>query len=158
MRRLLPILLAVLGLAVGLGAGFMLRPPPPDPVAEAPGAARPPPPIHGTPPPGTEVMRLPNQFLIPLIGDGRVRAMVVVGVALELLPGHTVDLPRHEARLRAVFLQLLFDYANLGGFDGVFTSGEQLNTLRRTLAEAARHELGDKLHDVLITELVRQES
>jgi flagellar protein FliL len=157
MRRLLPILLALLGLAAGLGAGFLLRPPAPEPVAEAPGGILPPPNLSA-PPPGTEVLRLPNQFLIPLIGEGRVRAMVVVSVALEVLPGHGIDLPRHEARLRSIFLQLLFDYANLGGFDGVFTSGEQLLTLRRTLSEAARQELGDKVHDILITELLRQES
>lgn len=101
---------------------------------------------------------MPNQFLIPLIAEGRVRAMVVVGLALDLLPGHGVDLQRHEARLRAVFLQVLFDHANLGGFDGVFTSGEALLGLRRTLLEAARLELGRHVHDVLVTELMRQES
>jgi len=157
MRRLLPLLLPLLALAIGLGAGWVLRPAPADPVVST-AAPPPPPPANGRPPQGAEVLRLPAQFLIPLIGEGRVRAMVVMGLALELLPGHGVDLPRHEARLRAVFLQILFDHANTGGFDGVFTSGEQLQGLRRTLLDAARFELGSKVHDVLITELVRQES
>jgi len=155
MRRLLPVLLALVGLGLGLGAGLMLRPAPP-PAAEPAIAAAPP--LYAPPPAQTEVLRLPSQFLIPLIGEGRVRAMVVLSVALELLPDHGVELQRQEARLRAVFLQLLFDYANLGGFDGVFTSGEQLLSLRRTLLEAARLELGSKVHDVLIVELLRQES
>lgn len=160
MRRLLPLLLALVGLAAGLGAGYAMRPPapPPEAQAEAAPAALPLPPGPDTPPPGTETLRLPNQFLVPLIEDGRVRAMVVISVAMELLPGHGIELHQHEARLRAVFLQLLFDYANLGGFDGVFTSGEQLLTLRRTLADAARHELGDKVHDILITDLMRQDN
>lgn len=158
MRRLLPILIALIALAAGIGAGHMLRPPPPapEPVAEiAQGLTvptRPPPPAE------TTVLRLPNQFLVPLIGEGRVRAMVVVGIALELLPGHGIEMQRDEPRLRATFLQLLFDYANLGGFDGVFTSGEQLLALRRTLLEAARDEFGETVHDVLVIDLVRQES
>ncbi len=153
MRKLLPVLLALLGLGGGIGAGLTLRPPPSAPEAAATAPAPPDP-----RPADTTVLRLPNTFLVPLIGDGRVRAMVVVGIALELLPGHTIDLQRDEARLRALFLQILFDYANLGGFDGVFTSGEQLVGLRRTLREAARAEIGASVHDVLIVDLLRQES
>lgn len=153
MRRLLPVLLALAGLIVGLGAGIALRPPPaPRPESETAALAFSPPPAQ------TEVLRLPNPFLVPLIGEGRVRAMVVVGVALELRPGHGIELGRDEPRLRALFLQLLFDFANLGGFDGTFTSGEQLLSLRRMLAEAARASFGPAVHDVLIVELLRQES
>lgn len=158
MRRLLPILIALVALAAGIGAGHMLRPPPhaPEPAPEsAQGLGTPPRPAA---PAETTVLRLPNQFLVPLIGEGRVRAMVVVGIALELLPGHGIEIQRDEPRLRATFLQPLFDYANLGGFDGVFTSGEQLLTLRRTLLEAARAEFGPSVHDVLVVDLVRQES
>jgi len=114
---------------------------------------------HYAPPPtDTETERLRNPFVVPLISEGRVRALVVIGLALEFELGHTFSMPDHEPRLRAVFLQLLFDHANLGGFDGVFTSGEALLALRRTLREAARTELGPKLYDVLITALVRQDS
>jgi flagellar protein FliL len=165
MRRLIPVLLALLGLAAGLGAGFVLRPAPPADAAATDLAAAPPPgsglqaPATLAPrPEGAEVVRVPNQFLIPLIGEGRVRAMVVLAVALELAPGHGLDMQRDEPRLRALFLQVLFDHANLGGFDGVFTSGEQLLALRRTLLETARSEFGSVVHDVLIVDLVRQES
>jgi flagellar protein FliL len=154
MRRLLPLLLGLLGLAAGVGAGLLLRPAPPAAEAEAMAEAQAPAPR----PTDTTVLRMPNPFLVPLIGEGRVRAMVVVSVALELLPGHTIDLQRDEARLRALFLQLIFDYANLGGFDGVFTSGEQLLTLRRTLREAAQAEFGPMIHDILLIDLLRQDS
>lgn len=159
MRRILPVILALLGLAGGIGAGHALRPmpPPPEGQAQAPVEGTPPAPNTGRPA-DTMVLNLPNPFLVPLIGEGRVRAMVVVSMALELLPGSPVDLQRDEARIRALFLQLIFDYANLGGFDGVFTSGEQLQTLRRTLREAARAEFGNSVHDVLITDLMRQET
>lgn len=155
MRLLLPLILAVLGLGLGLGAGWFLRPAPAVPEAAA---AEPGLPAPNRPPEGTEVLRLPNQFLVPLIGEGRVRAMVALGLALDLTVGHTLDLTRDEPRLRSVFLQILFDHANLGGFDGVFTAGEQLLALRRNLLEAARREFGAAVHDVLIIDLLRQES
>jgi hypothetical protein len=155
MRFLLPVLLALAGLGAGLGAGLILRPPA-GAAAPAEAAAVPDAPPRG--PGETTVLRLPNPFLVPLIGEGRVRAMVVVGIALELLPGHAIDLQRDEPRLRALFLQILFDYANLGGFDGVFTAGEQLLTLRRTLREAARAAFGAQVHDVLVVDLLRQET
>jgi flagellar protein FliL len=163
MRRLLPVLLALLGLAAGLGGGYLLRPAPPvaeaAPVVDEAATARGPAPVTLAPrPEGAEVVRLPNQFLIPLIGEGRVRAMVVIAVALELAPGHGLEMARDEPRLRAMFLQILFDHANLGGFDGMFTNGEQLLSLRRALLEAAQGAFGAVVHDILIVDLVRQET
>lgn len=181
MAKLLPILLLVLGLAAGAGAGYVLRPPP-EPAEHAADDA------HGGTPEGdhdiagighgavdphaaadaqghyapasgeTETVRLPNQFVVPLIVEGRVQAMVVIGLALELDAGHGFELARSEPRLRAVFLQLLFDHANIGGFSGIFTSGEALLSLRRILRDAARVEIGPEVHDILITELLRQDS
>jgi hypothetical protein len=152
MKKLLPLLLLLIGLGAGVGAGWVLRPQP-DPEAEAEHAEDAPPPVVAT-----QTVRLPNQFIVPLIEEGRVRAMVVIGLALELAEGNTFSLPDEEPRLRSVFLQRLFDHANLGGFDGTFTSGEVLLALRRILTEAAAPIIGPDLRDVLITELLRQES
>lgn len=151
MKKLLPAILALVGLLTGAGAGLALRPGT-ERGADDEVAA------HYSPAPAnTETLRLPGQFVVPILEDGRVRMMVVMSLALELAEGHTVSLQRQEARLRAVLLQVMFDHANTGGFEGVFTSGEVLLLLRRTLREAARAELGPALHDVLITELLRQE-
>lgn len=162
MKKLLPLVLLLVGLLGGASAGWVLRPPPdphPAPVVDAAPAASPPRDAAPTAAPGTtETLRLPNQFVIPLIAEGRVQAMVVIGLALELNLGHGVSLANDEARLRSLFLQRLFDHANIGGFDGVFTAGETLLALRRTLREAAQGLLGPSVHDVLITELLRQES
>ena len=153
MKKFLPFLLGLVGLLGGAAAGWFLRPLPDPANAAAPAV-----PQHYAPAPANTVtMRLPNQFIVPVIEQGRVRSMMVMSLALELVEDHGISLDRHEARLRAVFLQTMFDYANLGGFEGVFTSGEALLTLRRTLREAARQEMGPKVHDVLITELLRQE-
>lgn len=152
MKKLLPVILALIGLLAGAGAGWALRPGT-DRGTETENTA------HYTPVPAhTETLRLPGQFVVPLLEDGRVRSMVVLSLALELSEGHGVSLQRQEARLRAVLLQVMFDHANIGGFEGLFTSGEALLALRRTLRDAARAEIGTALHDVLITELLRQES
>lgn len=152
MKKLLPLLLLLIGLGAGAGAGWVLRPQP-DPEAQAARAEDTPPPVLAT-----QTVRLPNQFIVPLIEEGRVRAMVVIGLALELAEGNTFVLTDVEPRLRSVFLQRLFDHANVGGFDGQFTSGEVLLALRRILTEAATPVVGPSLRDVLITELLRQES
>lgn len=169
MRKLLPVLLLLLGLGAGLGAGWFLRPPPAPGALATDGTAPAAEPGHGAPTGieasqyrpdtgPTETVRLPNQFVVPVINDGRVEAMVVIGLALELTQGNDFSIADDEARLRAVFLQLLFDHANIGGFNGIFTSGEALLSLRRILREAAQRELGPEVTDVLITELMRQES
>lgn len=164
MKLLIPLLLALAGLAAGAGAGWYMRPPPPPAASAAPengaeGAAGM---AHAaTPRPestSSETLPMTGQFLVPLVAGGGMHAVVVIGLALELPTDHGVTLSRHEARLRAGFLQALFDHANLGGFEGVFTSGENLLNLRRRLRDIAREELGDTVRDVLITELMRQES
>lgn len=151
MKKLVPFFLLLIGLLGGAGAGWVLRP-----QSEADSAHSEPAPVAA--PVVTQTVRLPNQFIVPLIEDGRVRAMVVIGLALDLAEGHDFSLSDDEPRIRSVFLQRLFDHANVGGFDGIFTSGEVLLSLRRSLTEAARPIVGPLLQDVLITELLRQES
>ncbi len=152
-KLLLPVALGLAGLGIGAGAGWMMKP---DAAPEAAREGEVPAPVVR---PGTlDTLSMPNHFVVPVLVDGRVSAMVVLSLALELAEGHDVVLSRHEPRLRSVFLQVLFDHANLGGFEGVFTSGEALISLRRALRDAARAEFGPKLHDVLITEILRRES
>jgi flagellar FliL protein len=149
---IIPLVLGLAGLGLGAGAGYMLRPAPDDPT-ETTDSAPP-----STAPVTVETVRLPNQFIVPLINEGRVQAIVVVGLALDLAQGHGLAVHSVEPKLRSIFLQVMFDFAGQGGFSGQFTSGEHLLPLRRLLSEAARAELGPVLHDVLITELVRQDT
>jgi flagellar FliL protein len=153
-RKLLPILLALVGLGAGLGAGIFLRPPPADPAeaeAEAEHAAE----EEAAPP---DYVKLNNQFVVPLLSDGRVMSLVVLSLSLEVAQGHTEDVYSREPKIRDVFLQVLFDHANSGGFRGSFTDGSNLVVLRRALQEKAVAVLGDIVTDVLITEIARQDS
>lgn len=150
MRKILPVLLALIGLGLGIGAGLFLRPPPAD---EA--AAHPPPAEDVAEP---EYIKLANQFVVPVLDEGRVAAMVVMSLSLELAPGNAETAFAREPKIRDAFLQVLFDHANSGGFRGSFTDGANLVLLRAELKETAVLILGDVVSDVLITEIARQDS
>ena len=165
MRKILPIALALIGLGGGVGAGLFLRPegenPSPsgadehastDGHAGSDGADG-----HeeGT---GPEYVKLNNQFVVPVVTAGRVSAMVVLSLSLEVEPGSTEAVYEREPKLRDAFLQVLFDHANVGGFSGSFTDGSNLILLRTTLKEAAVLVLGTIVRDVLITDIARQDS
>jgi flagellar FliL protein len=173
LRKLFPVILGLAGLGVGVGAGIALRPEAgsgPEADAEANGAAAAP--SHdaeggeeatdsghaegeGS---GPDYVKLNNQFVVPVVRDGRVAAMVVLSLSLEVEPGNTEAVYQREPKLRDVFLQVLFDHANVGGFSGSFTDGSNLIVLRTSLKEAAALVLGTSVRDVLITDIARQDS
>lgn len=165
MGKLLPVLLALIGLGLGVGAGFALKPAPelatPNPCgdivpAESVSA-------HGTSEDmqgaetASDFVKLNNQFVIPVVDDGKVAALVVLSLSLEIAPGGNEVIYQREPKLRDAFLQILFDHANAGGFAGVFTDGSKLNALRMALRESAVKILGQTVKDILVTDLVRQD-
>lgn len=150
MKKLFPLLLALIGLGIGVGAGVLLRSAPAaenhTETAET---------EHKEPP---EYVKLSNQFVIPVVEDGQVAALVVVSLSLEVTTGSTETVFAREPKLRDVFLQVLFDHANAGGFRGSFTDGSNLVVLRQALKEVAMQVLGDIVTDVLIVDIARQDS
>lgn len=150
LRKLLPVLLLIIGAAGGGAAGLMLRP------AAAPEPAE----VQAPPEPAPrEYVKLPSQFVIPVMEGGRVGSLVVLTLSLEVPAGGTEAVFAREPKLRDVFLRVLFDHANAGGFRGTFTDGSTLVALRRALLEAARGAMGaEGVFDILITDIVRQDS
>lgn len=113
---------------------------------------------HGDGAAPPDYVRLNNQFIVPVVEEGRVSATVVLSLSLEVPAGGTEAVYAREPRLRDAFLRVLFDHANAGGFRGVFTDGANLVILRQALKEAARKVMGDEVMDVLISDLVRQDA
>ena len=93
-----------------------------------------------------------------MVESGQVAALVVVSLSLEVTAGSTETVFAREPKLRDVFLQVLFDHANAGGFRGSFTDGSNLIVLRQALKEVAMQVLGDMVSDVLIVDIARQDS
>lgn len=174
LRKLIPVILALLGLGAGVGAGYVLRPAPPPAEAAAEGGdaaeaeaghkAEGEAPAEGEASGeekeegGPEYVKLNNQFVVPVVEKGRVAAMVVLSLSLEVEAGNTEAVYKREPKLRDVFLQVLFDHANTGGFSGSFTDGSNLEVLRNSLKEAAALVLGKVVRNVLITDIARQDS
>jgi len=166
--KLFPILLALVGLAGGVGAGLFLRPAPAAEehaagadasAAEDEGHAESEDGEYSETEEGApEYVKLNNQFVVPVVEKGRVAALVVLSLSLEIEPGNTEAVYLREPKLRDVFLQVMFDHANTGGFSGSFTDGSNLIGLRTSLKEAAAQVLGLVVTDVLITDIARQDS
>lgn len=180
LKKLMPVVLALGGLGGGVGVGLALRPEPEEhaensePMADegehateaetsdtaAHAETESGEPAHGSEDAAhaLEYVKMSNQFVIPIVHDGRVVSMVVMSLSLEAKAGSTEAIYAKEPKLRDSFLQLLFDHANSGGFQGAFTDGANLIVLRRSLVEAAKEIMPDQITDVLISDLARQDS
>lgn len=167
-KILLPLVLLLVGIGSGIGAGIVLKSPEEETVAHVcdditeqhvaqttTHVA----PAH-TPNDETidrEYAEMSNQFLVPIIVDEKIQAMVVLSLSLEVLAGQKDDIFGAEPKLRDSFLDVLFSHANMGGFSGNFTSATNMRILRDELMRSAQSVMGEKISDVLIVDMLRQD-
>jgi len=151
-----PVIALVAGLAIGAGGAMLTKPEDAEETADGAGERAAVPPLAPGEP--TEFAPVGNQFVVPVLRNGVVRALVLVSVTLEVAEGTTTQVYAIEPRLRDAFLQVLFDHANAGGFDDRFTQADRMSLLRQALRETAGRMLGPILRDVLIVDIVRQEA
>ncbi|MBE1285504.1 MAG: flagellar basal body-associated protein FliL [Rhodobacteraceae bacterium] len=161
LRKLIPVMFLLAGTGAGIAAGMMFT----MPSAEYPATGE-----HTEEKPkkdktsegeyGTELdyVKMANQFVVPIVTKNEVTSHVVMSLNLEVVSGTRDQVFTREPKLRSVFLRVLFDHANMGGFHGPFTTSEHLDPLRLALLETARLELGDTVKDVLIVNIARQDA
>lgn len=147
---ILVLIIALIGLGTGIVGGTFLRPQ--SDISEGASTTEEDAPVN------TEYVKLNNQFVIPIVEDGRVASLVIMSLSVEVTLGSTESIFSHEPKLRDAMLQTMFNHANAGGFNGVFTDGTNLTTLRTALLEVAQKIMGDIVKDVLISDLSRQDS
>ncbi|KIN74557.1 flagellar basal body-associated FliL family protein [Sulfitobacter guttiformis] len=173
--KLFPLVFLLIGIGAGVGAGIFLRP---DTSLEAAiteeGSAHADDASEGTSDKSSddhaqedhvkdeteshEYAKLNNQFVVPIVAEERVIALVVIALSIEVAAGKTEAVFLREPKVRDSFLQVLFDHANIGGFEGNFTNAEMLGRLRTALKEVGQRDLGkDIVKDVLIVEIARQD-
>ena len=177
-RLLLPVGLLLLGTGSGVGAAIYLRGAAPEAVLATDCAIAPAPTGDHVLPDdhaatvddgqaaadrqaarsGQEYVRLNNQFVVPVVTDGRVDSLVVLSISVGVSSDQRDRVFAVEPLLRDVFLQVLFDHANTGGFDGMFTATATMRNLRRALQQAVEVALPGLVDDVLIVDIVRQDS
>lgn len=157
MAKLLPIVLLLIGIGIGGGAGIFLKPE--EPVCEAEECEEAADVVEEDVDPAEELsyLAMKNQFVVPVIEDELVKSLVVLSISLETGSDDTQFVFSREPKIRDTFLQVLFDHAHVGGFDGAFTESGRLSLLRVALLEAVHSVVGGKVSDILITDIVRQE-
>jgi len=170
MGKLLPVVIAVIGLVLGAGAGYMLKPSaaPETGDGHETAAAHGEEGAHSAPASdaghgakegeSSDYVKLNNQFVVPVVHNGKVAALVVLSLSLEMSSGGSELVYAREPKLRDALLQVMFDHANAGGFDGAFTESGNMTLLRRALLEVCEEVLGQKVRDVLVTDIVRQDA
>jgi len=180
MKKLLPVVIALLGLGAGVGAGIALKPAPEEahvadcaePQGEAAEGAEA---VAGCAPaetdplapgdphdkkPASELAYVPmdKPFVVPVFKGENVVAMVVMSLSVETETEAAPSVEAVEPRLRDSFLKVMFRHANSGGFDGSFTSGRKMEDLKSALLGAAREVMSETpVEEVLITEIARQD-
>ncbi len=164
MGKLIPIIMVVLGVAGGVGAGLMLRPAPEEhdaalgPCGDVESQAHASKEETEAEEPSTlEYVKLNNQFVVPVVTANRVDALIVVSLSVEVAEGRKEEIYAREPKLRDAFLQVFFDHANNGGFKGTFTNSNNMDILRRALLETAHDITSDLISDVLIMDIARQD-
>ena len=165
MKFILPLLLVVLGVGGGAAAGFFLKPARVE-VVDEDGAHDCLPSettqtlkaVEAETPSELEYVKLNNQFVIPVLKSGRVAALVILSLSVEVSGDQDATVYEREPKLRDLFNEVLFFHANTGGFDGVFTDFSKMEMLRKGLSEAAHKALGGTHVGVLITDIVRQDA
>lgn len=168
-KLLLPLILLIVGTGAGAGAGFLLKPEPVEEAAVDPA-------IHCEPQEptmtvevinevdenGDEIPRayakLNNQFVVPIVSEERMEAIMAMSLSIEVQEGDQTIIFSAEPKLRDAFLQVMFDHANTGGFSGNFTTGSNMRNLRQQLNRAAKSIVGSAAIDVLILDIVRQDT
>ncbi|MEM9575680.1 MAG: flagellar basal body-associated protein FliL [Pseudomonadota bacterium] len=165
MKKILPIIMLLIGTGAGVGAGVFLRPEPapeavPDEAVEEKESAEKTEENKddGLPIDGKEYLKLSNQFVVPIVEEDRVASMVVMTLSVEVQAGQSEEVYNLEPKIRDVFLRVLFDHAAIGGFGGAFLTTDNLDSVRLNMTNAARENFGpDLISDVLIFEIARQD-
>ncbi|SMX40358.1 flagellar basal body-associated FliL family protein [Octadecabacter ascidiaceicola] len=165
-KLILPIILMLVGVGGGVGAGLALMPAPEEEVAVAicvDGEVMDPLPEQSEPVAepvsldSREYARMNNQFVVPVVVNDRVASLMVMSLSIEVEAGGQEAVFSHEPRLRDAFLQVMFDHANIGGFNGAFTASSNMRILREALQDAADQVMRGHITDVLIVDIVRQD-
>lgn len=170
-KMLLPVLFLAVGVSAGVGAGLVLAPSDKDGKERTEKATTEKKPDEKTADPGKkgkekddestdalEYLKLSKQFVVPVVTESEISALVTMSLSLEVQPGMAEAVYEIEPKLRDGFLQVMFDHANSGGFSGAFTESGNLETLRKALLDVAQKDLGDDVTRILIMSVARQDS
>lgn len=104
----------------------------------------------------TQIVKLNNQFIVPVIEDDGESSLVIMSLSLEVTEEKSDSVFDLEPRLRDVIMKVLFEHSSHGGFSGRYYTEDKMSVLRKYLLESTQSVIGPEVHRILITDLVRQ--
>lgn len=169
MKKILPILIALLGLGGGIAVGATMKPDAPamDLATEGEHGKAAAAGDHGGDDGHGEkksegsdelvYVGLKKPFFVPVIQYGQSNTLVRLDIHLEVPEDLKDMVEKHEPKLRDAFLQTVMNFSYEGGFTRVH-GGEGFEILRDDLLVSARKVLGSAVKTVLIGEILTRET
>ncbi|MEM6413896.1 MAG: hypothetical protein AAF720_04495 [Pseudomonadota bacterium] len=105
---------------------------------------------------GVGYFKFSRQFVVPLIAEQGVGALVILELNLEMQSEAADSFYYREPKYRDILMQELLDLANEGRFDGRLTDRRNLDGIRADLLTAVQDIAGEAVEDVLILDIMRQ--
>ncbi len=102
-------------------------------------------------------LKFKRQFVVPVMDHGKITALVIMNLNLELNSDAPENVYSQEPKLRDAITRELLALSNDDVFGENLTSAESYETLRSTLLRAAKGVLPEGIQDVLILDIARQE-
>lgn len=161
MKLLLPIIIALMGLAGGAAVGVVMKPAPEvDPtVAEAPyEESEPELDEDFAKSEDSEYFELSRKLIVPVVATDGERSFVAIELHVELEKGGAEKAAAHEPKVRDALLRTVLSFAHTGAFDDDAQMNETFTELARELKLSARRVLGDGVRGVLIGDLIKQDA
>lgn len=160
MKKLLPLLLAVIAIVAGAAGGFFLRasgapvaPGEKETPREKKGAHGAKSEVHDKKSDAAVYMKFSRQFVTPIVADGRPTAMMILDVNIEIDPALADTIYAEEPRLRDGVLKALLRQSGAGRLGSIFADPAVLEETRREILEEMRAIVGDGARSVLIMDV-----
>lgn len=102
-------------------------------------------------------LKFKRQFVVPVMTQGKIDALVIMNLNLELSSEAPDNAYSLEPKLRDAITRELLALSNEGVFGANLTSAESYENVRRTLLSASKAVLPDGIQDLLILDIARQE-
>lgn len=97
-----------------------------------------------------------RQFVVPVMQNGKVGALVILDINLELDQGDADGMFSMEPKFRDALMRELLALSNEGLFTGQMTDPDRYETIQKSLLRAART-VKDEVRNVLILDIARQD-
>lgn len=104
-----------------------------------------------------EFLKFKRQFVVPVIGEDRVDALVLLNIGISLSGDVKEELFQLEPKFRDGFMRELLGMSNAGYFNNELTDPQTYEVLRETLLRAAKEIEEEGVKDILILDFARQD-